>query len=137
MKSCSSINFIGLDGFYRHPFYIEASCIWSGFDYIPRTQLDLNTCFGWSYRDCSFGLPSVGNFTDSCSKCEAHMDPRSNGTIDCQCLCHVKDPSKVRVTLSKCINLLVQFSQDRRSMSLLTETLSDDHIANYHGFLTC
>ncbi|KAJ0119921.1 hypothetical protein J7T55_000771 [Diaporthe amygdali] len=34
------------------------------------SQLDLNTCFGWSADSCRFTYPPSGHFTDSVSSCD-------------------------------------------------------------------
>lgn len=68
LKSCSRIGLTNLEGDPGRSIMLQAYCKQKDGD-DHWTQLDLNTCFGWSADTCNFNSPPSGHFTDSCTNC--------------------------------------------------------------------
>ncbi|KAI7778066.1 hypothetical protein LA080_002641 [Diaporthe eres] len=86
LNSCSQIGLTNLEGDAGRSIMLQAYCKVQGAG-DHWTELDLNTCFGWSADTCNFISPPAGHFTDSCTSCYTSTGD-FDGTFACRGPCN-------------------------------------------------
>lgn len=136
LNSCSQIGLTNLEGDAGRSIMLQAYCKVQGAD-DHWTELDLNTCFGWSADTCNFISPASGHFTDSCTSCYTSAGGDFDGTFACRGPCNAGGEAFKMFNLSECMILFVSSFPGRRGISILTQTLADDYVGNLIGDLVC
>lgn len=112
LGSCTDLALTNLNGNKGRSMMLQANCKvndnkknWS--------QLDLNTCFGWSDDSCGFTYPPAGHFTDTVSSCDNHYtggDEHFGANFGCRGPCSGSGETYNVFALSKYNILVTQFS---------------------------
>lgn len=124
LDSCSNVSVTNLEGDPGRSMMLQAYCKVLGADE-HWTQLDLNTCFGWSADSCNFLSPPSGHFTDSCTTCfygPSGGGDGPDGMFACRGPCNAEGEVLRMFGLSKSTVLLTPSSSNGRGFSLLTRT---------------
>lgn len=122
LNSCSKISLTNLEGDPGRSIMLQAYCKANNGGGDHWTELDLNTCFGWSAYSCNFESPPAGHFTDSCAHCAVPADKGDDydGTFACRGPCNESgQPSEAfrMFNLSKCTVFLPTTPPNRRDRS--------------------
>lgn len=138
LKSCSEFALTNLNGEKGRHMMLQANCKvddknknWS--------QLDLNTCFGWSADSCGFTYPPSGHFTDSVTKCDNNYsggEEHFGANFGCRGPCSGSGETYNVFALSKS-NILIRLFFLAAAPWPLTQTLTDSYIGNSGGKLAC
>ncbi|KAH8759796.1 hypothetical protein F5883DRAFT_524745 [Diaporthe sp. PMI_573] len=71
LGSCSEFAITNLNGDSGRSMMLQASCKVDN-KHKNWSQLDLNSCFGWSLDSCGFTYPPSSGFTNSVGTCQNH-----------------------------------------------------------------
>lgn len=138
LKSCSELALTNLNGDKGRSMMLQANCKvndkkknWS--------QLDLNTCFGWSADSCGFTYPPSGHFTDSVSSCDNNYsggDEHFGANFGCRGPCSGSGEVYNVFALGK-FNALLPFFFLAKALQPLICALTDAYVGNSGGKLVC
>lgn len=131
--SCSEFALTNLEGDKGRKMMLQARCDgnWS--------QLDLNTCFGWSADSCGFTFPPAGHFTDTVSRCTNNFsggDEHFGTNFGCSGPCSGHGDAFNVFDLSK-FNLPPALFLLTAARQLLTFAWIDSYVGNSNGNLVC
>lgn len=139
LKSCSDFALTNLNGDKGRSMMLQANCKvndkkknWS--------QLDLNTCFGWSSDSCGFTYPPAGHFTDTVSTCDNHYsggDEHFGANFGCRGPCTGSGETYNVFALGKSnVPVILLFLAPAYQPLTYTPT-TDAYIGNSNGNLVC
>lgn len=137
LKSCSDFALTNLNGDKGRSMMLQANCKvnekkknWS--------QLDLNTCFGWSSDSCGFTYPPAGHFTDTVSTCDNHYsggEEHFGANFGCRGPC--TGSGETYNVFALVSPTFLPFSFSSLGYQPLTYTPTDAYIGNSNGKLVC
>lgn len=111
LGSCSDLALTNLNGDKGRSMMLQAHCK-DNKQEDSFSQLDLNTCFGWSADSCGFTYPPAGHFTDTVSSCDNNYsggDEHFGANFGCRGPCSGSGETYNVFALSKSNFLLIAF----------------------------